>query len=51
MYFLFDLNLTILVLFSWVAMFGKNNEETVGLLKVSAIQLDGNTKYGYLIEL
>ncbi|XP_060871148.1 ATP-dependent translocase ABCB1-like [Metopolophium dirhodum] len=27
-------------------MFGKNNEETVGLLKVSANKLDGNTKYG-----
>jgi len=27
-------------------MFGKKNEETVGLLKVSASKLDGNTKYG-----
>ncbi|KAL5234824.1 hypothetical protein ACI65C_002234 [Semiaphis heraclei] len=27
-------------------MFGKNNEETVGLLKVSANKLDRNTKYG-----
>ncbi|XP_060833703.1 ATP-dependent translocase ABCB1-like isoform X3 [Rhopalosiphum padi] len=27
-------------------MFGKKNEETVGLLKVSANKLDGNTKYG-----
>ncbi|XP_022176200.1 multidrug resistance protein 1-like isoform X2 [Myzus persicae] len=27
-------------------MFSKNNEETVGLLKVSANKLDGNTKYG-----
>ncbi|CAI6347628.1 unnamed protein product [Macrosiphum euphorbiae] len=27
-------------------MFGKNNEETVGLLKVSANKLDGNIKYG-----
>jgi len=27
-------------------MFGKKNEETVGLLKVSASKLDGNIKYG-----